>query len=335
MKTRSLTEGALLGALTVLLTILGEYLGIPAVIVPVPLILLVYRQGFRWGVITSLVAALVTGLAAGHVLAGLSIIIWGFVGVALGIALKEKLSFPKLMVIGIFANLVVIGLNALLYTLIIGGSQFLDMMNTLTQSIEQAMDTARSLGAAEEALVNYQVMLQLVPFIFRNALPAMLFLSSLAMAFIHLAVARLVLKRMGDSVPWVKPFTQWRLPGYCAIFLIFGWITTQLAILLELPPWLEFVGANLFYISSSAYLVTAISLAWYYFNQRRTPTFLRVLFVLLLFWVPFVLMAMMLLTIVDGFVDLRRLMASKAEVVKEEDVHGAEDPEGDDSDSDE
>jgi len=28
-------------------------------------------------------------------------------------------------------------------------------------------------------------------------------------------------------------------------------------------------------------------------------------------------------------------MASKAEVVKEEDVHGAEDPEGDDSDSDE
>ena len=39
MKTRSLTEGAMLGALTVLLTLLGEYLGVPALIVPVPLTL--------------------------------------------------------------------------------------------------------------------------------------------------------------------------------------------------------------------------------------------------------------------------------------------------------
>ena len=84
MKTRSLTEGAMLGALTVLLTLLGEYLSIPALIVPVPLILLVYRQGFRWGIVTSVVSALVTGLVTGHVFAGLSIIIWGFVGVALG-----------------------------------------------------------------------------------------------------------------------------------------------------------------------------------------------------------------------------------------------------------
>src|SRR5690554_5184671 len=101
MKTRSLTEGAMLGALTVLLTLLGEYLGVPALIVPVPLTLLVYRQGFRWGIITAVVAALVTGMVAGHVFAGLSIIIWGFVGVAVGMALREKFSFPKLMGVGI------------------------------------------------------------------------------------------------------------------------------------------------------------------------------------------------------------------------------------------
>jgi len=319
MKTRSLTEGAILGALTVLLTLLGEYLGLPAVIVPVPLILMVYRQGFRWGVITAFVAALITGLAAGHVFAGLSIIIWGFVGVALGMALRERFSFVKLMATGVFANLVVIGLNALLYALIIGGNQYRELMNVLLESIEQAMATARGLGVPEEALGNYQMMQQLVPFIFQNALPAILFLSSLGMSFVHLAVVRLVLKRMGDVVPWAKPFRQWRLPGYCAIFLVFGWVVTQLALFFELPRWLEFVGVNVFYITSAAYLVTGLSLAWYYFNQRKTPTFLRILFVFLLYAIPLALIALILLTIVDGFVDLRRLLDAKAEVVRAED----------------
>ncbi|MDI9458584.1 MAG: DUF2232 domain-containing protein, partial [Bacillota bacterium] len=313
MKTRSLTEGAMLGALTVLLTLLGEYLGVPALIVPVPLTLLVYRQGFRWGIITAVVAALVTGMVAGHVFAGLSIIIWGFVGVAVGMALREKFSFPKLMGVGIFANLVVIGLNLLLYFLIIGGNMYTDLMNMFIQSIEQAMETSRSLGVPEEALANYQVMLELVPFMFRNGLPAMLLLSSVGMAFINLAVVRLILKRMGDTVAWIKPFTQWRLPGFFSILFFSGWTITVLAGVLTLPPWLEFIGVNLFFITSSAYIVTGISLAWYYFNQRGTPTFLRVLFVILLFTVQIVLMAVVLITVADSLFDLRKLAGQGGE----------------------
>ena len=327
MKTRSLTEGAMLGALTVLLTLLGEYLGIPAVIVPVPLILLVFRQDFRWGIITALVASLVTGLVAGHVFAGLSVIIWGFVGVAVGMALKEKLSFAKLMGVAVFANLVVIGLHMLLYALVIGGNMYTDLMNSFIQGFEQAIETSRSLGAAEESLVHLEIMLELVPFLFRNGLPALLLLSSAFMAFVHLAVSRLVLKRMGETVPWVQPFTQWRLPAYCALFFFAGWILTQLAALWDLPRWLEFAGVNLFFLSSTAYMVTGLSLAWFYFNQRRTPTFLRVLFVILLFTTQLVLMLLVLLTVADGFFDFRRLMARKAEVVKTEDTEDVQEAE--------
>lgn len=327
MKTRSLTEGAMLGALTVLLTILGEYLGMPAVIVPVPLILLVYRQDLRWGIITTVVAALVTGIVAGHVFAGLSIIIWGFVGVALGMALKEKFSFGRLLAIGTFANLVVIGLNMLLYALVFGGNMYVDLMNSFIQSIEQAMATSLSLGVPEEALVNYQVMLELVPFLFRNGLPALLILSSLGMAFIHLAVSRVVLKRMGDSIPWVKPFTEWRLPAFFCIFFLLAWPLVSLSRVLELPGWLEFAAVNLYFISFSAYVVAGLSLAWAYFNQRKTSAFLRVLFVILLFTTQFVLLALVLLTIVDGFVDFRRLMAPKAEVVEIEEKSSAKDAE--------
>ena len=51
MKTRSLTEGAMLGAITVLLTLIGNYLGFPPLLIPVPLIILVYRHDIRAGIL--------------------------------------------------------------------------------------------------------------------------------------------------------------------------------------------------------------------------------------------------------------------------------------------
>src|SRR5690554_7464157 len=134
MKARFLTEGAMLGAITVLLAILGEYIGVPSIIVPIPLMLLVYRQGFQYGILAAIAAALISSFVAGHVFSGLSIIIWGFVGVALGLALREKFSFGRLMVVGVLSNLVVFGLNFLLYSLIIGGNMLTDLLTMMNEA---------------------------------------------------------------------------------------------------------------------------------------------------------------------------------------------------------
>lgn len=315
MRTRSLTEGAMLGALTVLLTIIGEYIGFPALIVPVPLMLLVYRQGYRWGVLTVVVAALVTGLVAGHVFSGLSIIIWGVVGVAVGMALREKFNFPKLMLVAVASNLVVVGLNMLLYALIIGGSMYGDLVATLVESIEQAMQTSINMGLPEEALAQYELLLEVVPQTLKLGLPAILLVSSVGMSYINLAVLRLILKRLGDELPWIAPFDRWRLPRYFAFLFFFGWFIYLAAGIMELPSWLKFLGVNLFLITYMAYLITGLSLAWFYFRQRRTPGFIRGLFVLLLFTTQFLLLPLILLTVADSLLDLRRLIAPEAEEV--------------------
>ncbi|NMB02853.1 MAG: DUF2232 domain-containing protein [Firmicutes bacterium] len=314
MKTRSLTEGAMLAALTVILTMISHYLGIPSIIVPVPLMLLVYRQGFRWGIITAFVAAIVTALVAGHVFAGLSIIIWGFVGVAVGMALREKFSFPKLMGVGIFSNLVVIGLNVLLYSLIFGTNMFTDLMKMLVQSIEMAMETSQSLGVAADALVLYESLLEFVPFFFKWGLPALLLVYSVAMSYINLAVLRVVLKRMGDSsMLWIAPFTTWRLHPIFSILFFFGMIVTTVSQSGTIPSWLQLLGVNLFIIMVQAYVIMGISLVWFYFKKRNTPVFLRVIFVFLVFTWQFLLMALLILALADGVFDFRRLTAVKEE----------------------
>ena len=319
MKTRSLTEGAMLGAITVLLTILGEYIGIPSVIVPVPLMLLVYRQGFQYGILTAVVAALVSSLVAGHVFSGLTIIIWGFVGVAVGMALREKFTFPQLMLVGIASNIVVIGLNFLLYALIIGGNVFTEMLVMFSESMEQAMQTAQSLGATGEALKLYEDLQTFGPMILKWGLPAMLLLYAVSMSYINLAVVRLILRRMGDhSTPWIAPFTKWQLPPYFGLFLIFGMIITVLMQVITLHPWLQFVGLNLFLLSFYAYLIAGVSLAWYYFQKKNVAMFLRVLLLFMLFTMQLLVLILIFLTVADGVFDFRRLKSPQAESLLEE-----------------
>lgn len=312
MKTRSLTEGAMLGAITVLLAILGEYIGVPSIIVPIPLMLLVYRQGFQYGILAAIAAALISSFVAGHVFSGLSIIIWGFVGVALGLALREKFSFGRLMVVGVLSNLVVFGLNFLLYSLIIGGNMLTDLLTMMNEALQQAADMSQSLGVTGEALQQYEALQAFLPVVLRTGLPSLLLVYSVSMSYINLVIGRAVLKRLGDStMPEVTPFSRWRIPGFFGLIFAFGLIVTTMAQMAELPGWVEFLGLNSFLISFYSYLVAGVSLAWYYFQKKNIPTFLRVLFVLMLFSMPLVLMILIVLTVADGVFDFRKLNASE------------------------
>ena len=76
---------------------------------------------------------------------------------------------------------------------------YTDLMNMFMQSIEQAMETSRSLGYQRRLWLTTRLCWSCA-LMFRNGLPAMLLLSSVGMAFINLAVVRLILKRMGDTV---------------------------------------------------------------------------------------------------------------------------------------
>lgn len=328
MKTRSLTEGAMLGAVTVLLAILGEYIGIPSIIVPIPLMLLVYRQGFQYGTLAAIAAALISSLVAGHVFSGLTIIIWGVVGIALGMALRERFSFSKLMLVGIVANLIVIGLNFLLYSLIIGGNILQDLVVMFTESIDQAIKMSESMGVTGEALQQYEALKILLPQVLRLGLPAMFLVYAVSMSYINLAIGRLVLKRLGDkSTPWIVPFVEWRLPSYFGLLLAFGLVITMLVQIVELPGWLQFLGFNSFLLSFYAHLVAGISLAWYYFQKKKVPTFVRILLVFMLFTMQFLLVILIFLVVADGIFDFRRLKASADEPIEVEYSEAEEDKE--------
>ena len=311
MKTRSLTEGAMLGAITVLLAILGEYIGVPSIIVPIPLMLLVYRQGFQYGI-------LAPSRGFDLQLCGRACVLWpvhyylGLCRCRPGLGLREKFSFGRLMVVGVLSNLVVFGLNFLLYSLIIVGNMLTDLLTMMNEALQQAADMSQSLGVTGDALQQYEALQAFLPVVLRTGLPSLLLVYSVSMSYINLVIGRAVLKRLGDStMPEVTPFSRWRIPGFFGLIFAFGLIVTTMAQMAELPGWVEFLGLNAFLISFYSYLVAGVSLAWYYFQKKNIPTFLRVLFVLMLFSMPLVLMILIVLTVADGVFDFRKLNASE------------------------
>lgn len=308
MKTRSLVEGAMLGAITVVLTIVGEYLGLPPLILPVPLVILVYRHGIRSGTFAALAAAVVSGLVGGHVFAGISIIIWGFIGIALGMGLREGFSFTKLMSAGIFATVVVVLLEFLLFSLILGENMLTEMTNLLIRSIEQAQEFSQSVGVAPEAMGRYEQLLEVVPFLMKWGLPALLLVLAVGVAFLNIGVVRLILKRLGDqSVPWVRPFTEWTLPPYMGFLLLFGLAITVASQRFALPSPVLFIGINTFMIIFQVYLVLGLAVAWHFFNERKVPRFLRVLFIFFLFTTELIAMLVVFLGVTDNVFDFRKL----------------------------
>ncbi|HHY09388.1 MAG TPA: DUF2232 domain-containing protein [Firmicutes bacterium] len=307
MKTKSLTEGAMLAVLTVLLTVVSEYFVFVVFIVPVPLVLLVYRHGLKMGIITAFAAAAVTGLVTGQILSGISIIIFGVLGVALGMALREKFSFSKTLIAGVLASLVITGLSVLLYFLLFGRGLFSEMSEAFALAGEQAKQAWESLGVSGDALVKYEQALEMAPVLLNWGLPAFLLMSAVIMTYVNMAAVRLILRRLGEEIPWVPPFVQWRIPPYYSLFLLGGLLLAKTAEIFLLPPFIQAVSLNLYLIFFPVYLILGTAVVWHYFRENNVSRFLRILFVFLIFFLQPLALILVFLGVLDGFLDFRKL----------------------------
>ncbi len=96
LPTRGLTEGALLAALVAVLAGAARYLPLVAVIspfvCPLPLALLVIRQGIRIALLASLVAALLATVLAGPLVGAVLLITFAPLGIALGLGVRQRRS---------------------------------------------------------------------------------------------------------------------------------------------------------------------------------------------------------------------------------------------------
>jgi len=296
----------MLAGITVIFTIIGTYFGFTQFLVPVPLAILVFRQGFKSGVIVAIVASLVTAMLFGSVLMAVQLIILGLMGIALGMALAEKFSITQTFVVGSIASIITLLLSVLSYSIIFGENLIEVYLATWSTTSEQWLAMLEQMGMNPEFIAQYEQTLELIPTLFTTLIPAGLIGAALLQTFVNLALIRIVIKRLGTQMAWISPLKQWRLPSW------FSWGFVLAALLMFLPQYLPYqfigvLGLNVFYCVFIAFLVQGIAICWFYFDKYKVNVLFRVIFVFMLFQISISAVVLSLGGAMDTWFNFRKL----------------------------
>lgn len=223
-RTRSLTESGILAAVLVVLAIVAVYvpiLGIVAVLLwPLPVTVLIVRHGFRWGVMALAVASLLIAMLIEPTIGLRLAIAFGPVGLALGFGYRSGHSATRLVATTILVSIVAkfAGLGIVFF--LTGLEPFSGQLTAMEESFSQAAAVYESVGMSEAQIAAARETFQQNISLVRLLLPLVVVTMGLLDTMLNFWALGKVLGRLGEKVPVLPPFTEWRLPG---IFLyIFG-----------------------------------------------------------------------------------------------------------------
>ena len=220
-RARSLTEGALLAALTVALALIMTYVpvagGLAAFLVPTPTAVLVVRRDLRTALLSSIVAGLLLFAFLGPLGAVMGWIQIAGIGLPLGYGFRQRWApWRTLLVTTIVLGLVaLVGIVTAIY---LSGFNPLDMiLRSYRESGEWAWSLYGRAGvlppgidSREDFLAWWNSVVDAVAML----LPVGLIAGYAAFALITYALNKTVLERLGHPAPAVTPFSQWQLPGW-------------------------------------------------------------------------------------------------------------------------
>lgn len=239
LPTRGLTEGALLAALVAVLAGAARYLPLVAVIspfvCPLPLALLVIRQGIRIALLASLVAALLATVLAGPLVGAVLLITFAPLGIALGLGVRQRRSAQAIVLISSAVAVCSLLINIQLTLVLAGVHPYTLMVQDMQRGLQEGMVLYSHLGYSHEQIEQlagpFQQSLEILP----KLVPLMIVLGGLTSAWLNYEVGRLVLRKLGQNLPALPPMSTWRVPMVFIWFLLLGVVLTWAARLTLAP----------------------------------------------------------------------------------------------------
>lgn len=231
-RTQGLTEGAVLAALVALLAAASRYVPLvgaaAAFLAPLPLTVLVLRQGLRIASIAGLASALVAMAIAGP-LVGLGILISvAPTGLVLGLGVRGGWPAARTVLAGGGVAFVSTVLN---YMGLLGVKPL--SMGEMSQSLERSLQMSAGIYArlglpaaqTETAMQQMREVARFLPYM----LPAILAGGALVAAWINYEVGRRVLRRFGYQVAVLPPMRTWRVPAAGIWIAVLGYVALTVA----------------------------------------------------------------------------------------------------------
>ena len=314
MQTKALVEGAIFAGVTALLGILYyymQYLGIIAMVWPVPVIIVGYRNGLKASILSALSAGLIVSLVT-QPLVGVGLLAgFGLPGILMGYMIKRRANpYAVVFLCGVVLSFTMVG--QLILSLIASGIDLLNLSTSIDTTFKQQMEVAlnmyRQLGIAEKDLQNmgdtFNKTIEMMKLIF----PSALVISGLMFSFIDYKLTRLILKRIGHVLPDIEKFSKWRLQEPYSLILLVLLVLCGAVPYFKLP-YLTAAALNVSTVLMLIYSIIGVSVlvhyARVYGDKQGIPKALRTTLVALI--VLFFMQFIGFVGILDSVLNLRKL----------------------------
>jgi uncharacterized protein YybS (DUF2232 family) len=282
-------------------------------VIPVPVAILVIRNGVRTGVLATLVAALGVGAILGPIDGLIVLVRVGFIGIALGALLARKRPWVISLAGTSVASLAAFVSDFLLASWASGlspGAMIVKVQEGLTEAGQRTMELYQKIGVPEESLGLVKQMMELMPVWLKTFLPSVLVIGAVFSAAIAYAATRWILLRMKRDVQPIPPFADWRIDWRFAWGLI-GALVLAYAVPGANLGLVRSVTTNAVVVYVMVYSVFGIAVLWSLLGSMNVPKGFRIIIALFIYMTPPLNWLLPMAGMLDGWLDFRKL-ASRA-----------------------
>jgi len=270
----------------VLLTILNIYVPFLSLFVlivwPIPIVLTTIKHGPKYAAIVIAISALINGIFFSPLMGLLAVVGFGFIGFVLGSSINEDLSPIKILVF----TIVTIFLSQVLILTI--SVQFIGF--DINQIVNESMKTIMGSPQIDEMILNQ------LKNIIKSIIPAVLFISSSLVGIVNYYITMWYINKLGIKKETFKEIQFWNFPKWIiSLGILFTLMFSQNTILLNF---------NILFFFCAFVQGFSVGL---YFVTKKGNKFLNMLYIFLVFLIPLLPFALIIVGLVDMWFDFRKL----------------------------
>lgn len=289
MKSNSLKpmiESGILAAAAVVLALISFFIPVlgsfTIAVIPLPVIVLIMRHGVRWGVMATIITAVLVGMFAGPLPAINIMALCGLLGIALGYSYRRRFSAVKAIVIGSTAGILALLVSLGISFVVLGVNPINMETEFMNKTIEQAIMMEKEAGLSETELAEVRTMLEDGVSMAVKMLPAAFALAEIVLAYINFIVAGMVLRRLGETdLPTLPPLKEWRMPGIVIYVFLLSLVGQYWGVTREIEM-LNNISLNLHLLSLFFGFLQGLALLFYFAERFKLSNFIRGIILLMI-----------------------------------------------------
>lgn len=310
-KTSAMVEAGILAAVAIVMALISMYVPVLGAFInflwPLPIVICGCRHGFKWSVMTLLVATVITAMIISPINAFFLAAIFGLLGLILGECMRRHLPPMQMMLYGSIGAVLALIINIVLSFVVLGIDPIEMIFTSFHESLGQLAAYYREHGMSEEEIKKivdgYAEMLRMM----RVIMPGAFLLCAPIMAFVNYIAAKKILTKLGESFTDFPPFVKLQVPGWVLWPYGISLLAVTYFYQTDQSSWLYTLSVNVQTVCSFVLVLQGIVLLYWFVESKGKPRWWANLATALLFIIPLFSQIIVYVGAFDMVFDFRKI----------------------------